>query len=592
LLLITVDTLRPDALGWVGGVNATPHLDRLAREGFALRGAVTSVPLTLPAHVSLLTSRNPPRHGVRDNGQVLSASVPTLAEHLRGRGFRTAAFVSGYPLKALFGLDRGFDVYDDRMPHGREGWVERLAPETTAAALEWIEKAEGPWFVWVHFYDPHDPYTPPREFWGPGERGPYDGEVQFVDHAIGLLLDGVLEPARGQTLTVMTADHGEALGEHRERTHGFFLYDSTVTVPLVFHHPASIGAGASEAPLRLVDVSPTCLDLLGVEPMNGVDGVNASPLVQGDSLNVPPAYLETRLPWIYFGWSPLAAIREERWKLIEAPRAELYDLQTDPDESDNLLDQRKQLVEGLREDLAALSSTELEGEVVVDPEAIAALTALGYVGVGGGVGAPTGDLADPKDRVEERERIMAAEAMLRRGEWAQAAAAFEAVLQQDPDSRAARLRAGTALLRLGSLERAIHHLRRAAELDPNRAEARFALGDALMRVGDPAGAAEQWMEMVRLQPRRVEAWINLGIALLDGGRGHDALEALERAADLEPTEPEARRILAGALVRVAGALAADPVAARALTRARSFDPSVPVDDPRLSPFLVPDSRGP
>jgi len=319
VLLITLDTLRPDALGWVAGRNQTPALDALAREGFRFPGAVAPVPLTLPSHSSLLTGLLPRHHGVRDNGQVLPAAVPTLAERLRQRGYATAGFVSGYPLRSLFGLDRGFDRYEDSLPLGAEGWRERPAPETTALALEWLRTAREPWFLWVHYYDPHDPYTPPRAFWKPGRRGTYDGEVAAVDHAIGSLRAG-LGPAKGSLLTVMTADHGEALGEHGEATHGFFVYDSTLLVPLVFSFPGRVRPGESRSAARLVDVAPTILDLLGLPPLLDTDGVSLAPTLAGRSQDLPAAYLETRQPWIAYGWAPLKAIRFRNFKLIEAPR--------------------------------------------------------------------------------------------------------------------------------------------------------------------------------------------------------------------------------------------------------------------------------
>ena len=266
ILLVTIDTLRPDAVGWVAGRNETPVFDRLAREGFRFRSAVAPVPLTLPSHASILTGLLPLRHGVHDNGQLLPQSFPTLASHLRAQGYRTAAFVSGYPLQRTFGLDRGFTTYDDTLPHGKEGWVERQAHETTAAALSWLKTARAPWFVWVHYYDPHDPYDPPRAFWRPGPRGAYDGEVAAVDNALGQLLQGLDALGAADRLTVVTADHGEGLGEHQEHTHGYFIYDSTLLVPLVFHRPGRIAPGEGD-PARLIDVAPTILAASELPPL-------------------------------------------------------------------------------------------------------------------------------------------------------------------------------------------------------------------------------------------------------------------------------------------------------------------------------------
>ena len=253
VLLISVDTLRPDALGWVAGRNPTPALDALAREGFRFPAAVSPVPLTLPSHVSIMTGLVPRRHGVRDNGQVLGAGPPTLAEALRANGYATAAFVGGFPLRAPFGLDRGFDHYDDALPPGEDAWRERPAPETTAAALSWLRSrttsagpARAPFFLFVHYYDAHDPYTPPARLLGAGPRGAYDGEVRFVDESVGELRRGLHDLRLDRNLlTIFLGDHGEALGQHGEETHGFFVYDATVVVPLLFQFPGRLVPGAS-----------------------------------------------------------------------------------------------------------------------------------------------------------------------------------------------------------------------------------------------------------------------------------------------------------------------------------------------------------
>ncbi len=283
VVLITVDTLRPDALGWVAGRNATPEIDRLAAEGARFPGAISPVPLTLPAHASILTGLEPPRHGLRDNGQVLGPGLATLAEALNARGYRTGAFVSGYPLRALFGLDRGFERYDDGLPLKGQDFGDRPAAETTRAALEWLKGVEGPFFLWLHFYDPHDPYEPPAAFHRPGPRGAYDGEVAAVDAAVGQLRAGLAR--RGEPLlTVLTADHGESLGEHGEDTHGFFVYDSTLRVPLVLHFPGRLTPAAPALAPRLVDVAPTVLDLLGLPPLTALDGRSLRPALEGRRL--------------------------------------------------------------------------------------------------------------------------------------------------------------------------------------------------------------------------------------------------------------------------------------------------------------------
>ena len=584
ILLITIDTLRPDALGWVAGRNSTPAIDRLAREGLRFRSAVSAVPLTGPSHASLLTGLLPRRHGVRDNGQVLSPAIPTLAEQLRRRGYSTAAFVSGYPLQRFLGLDRGFDVYDDALPHGSEGWLERKAGETTAAALAWLRSARRPFFAWVHYYDPHDPYDPPRVFWKPGPRGAYDGEVSYVDDSVGRLREGLGALADGgELLVVLTADHGEGLGDHREKTHGFFVYDSTVVVPLVFRWPGKISPAEKDVPVRLIDIAPTLVDLTGAPRLDGPDGVSLVPLLEGQPQEAAPALIETRLPWIYFGWSPLTAVRDGRFKLIDAPRPELYDLQADPREASSLDARAHPEARRLRQAMERIEQRPPAADSrPADPQILERLRALGYVGAGGGgEGAPPEGLPDPKDRIDDRDRLTEAEQLLRGGSVEAALRIFDDVLAREPENRAATLRSGVALLKLGRIAPAIERLERSVRLDPARAEARFALGDALMRTGRFREAATQWAEMARLQPGRFEAWANLGTALLNDGRGDEAADALRRALAIRPDDPlararhavasgrtiDARRILAAAIAErpeLRATLARDPTLASLL----------------------------
>jgi len=552
ILLITVDTLRGDSLGWVAGRNETPAIDALAREGFALTTVVSPVPLTLPAHTSLLTGLLPRRHGVRDNGQVLGPRPTTLADHLRSQGYATAAFVSGYPLRALFGLDRGFDRYDDTLPVGAEGWLERPAPDTTAAALAWLRGAPRPFFLWVHYYDPHDPYAPPRAFWRPGPRGAYDGEVSYVDHAIGLLRAGAAEAGVGPLLTVFTADHGESLGEHQERAHGFFIYDTTVVVPAIVHFPGRVAAARSDSPARLIDLLPTILDLAGLPPVHGTDGVSLRPLIAGGRPPAEPAYVETRQPWITYGWSPLAAVRHGGWKYVAAPKPELYDLAQDPGETRNLapkMPTRAAELQALlgRFEQAPAGAAERSG----DPQGLESLRALGYVGGAPAGGEPPPGLPDPKDRVADRSALMDAEALLRRGDFASAARRFDEVLARDPGNRFATLRSGVALLKKGDARAAAERLRQAVKLDPEQAETHYALADALTRAGDNAAAVPHWMETVRLQPRRTAAWSNLGTALGRAGRLDAAARAFGEALRLEPDNAVLRGNLGAARYELA-----------------------------------------
>jgi arylsulfatase A-like enzyme/Flp pilus assembly protein TadD len=540
VLLITLDTLRPDALGWVAGGNATPALDRLALEGFRFPSAVSPVPLTFPAHASILTGVLPRRLGIRDNGQTVGPEPPTLTEIFRQQGYATAAFVSGYPLASAFGLDRGFEVYDDRFSAGEGETLERRASETTAAAVSWLASARRPWFLWVHYFDPHYPYEPPRELMRPGRRGAYDGEVAFADRSIGDLLARAEASAGQRLLTVFAGDHGESLGEHGEGTHGFFVYDSTVLVPLVFRLPGVVPPGESHAPARLVDVAPTVVELLGISRLEGADGTSLLPTFRGASQAIPPAYVETYQPWLSYGWSPLKALRQDGWKLIAAPRPELYELAKDPREERNLFDAERERARELEVARRRIESLPPVGaaENTADAEAVAKLRALGYVGAGGGAGEPPPNgLRDPKDARELRDLLTEGDVLLRAGKARRAIPKFDAVLAQDPANRFALLRSGVALLATGDSARAASRLARTVDISPEQPEARSALARALVASGRPAEAIPHAMEAVRLQPRVASAWADLGNALGRTGRIPEAVQAFERAVLLEPQDP-------------------------------------------------------
>lgn len=546
LVLITVDTLRPDSLGWVSGRQATPAIDRLAREGFAFPAAVSPMPLTFPSHAAMLTAMTPRRLGLRDNGRVLGADVTTLADALRRGGYATGAFVSGYPLAAIFGLDRGFDVYDDKLSAGHEeGELERPASSTTAAARAWLRTARPPWFVWVHYYDPHYPYEPPAAFKRPGPRGAYDGEVAFVDSAVADLRRGVEALASGDTLMVFAADHGESLGEHGEGTHGFFIYDSTVAVPLIFHFPRRISPGRSLAPARLLDIAPTALALLGQRPLPEPEGVSLVPTLAGKSQQIPFAYVETYQPWISYGWSPLTAVRQAGWKLIQAPRPELYDLAKDPGEEHNMIDRNSSTAQQLRGLLREMKPGRSPQGPRLDPEVAERLQALGYTGGGGSdVEPPARGLRDPKDGGALRDLMTEADQHLRRGDNRAAVAKFDSVLAQDPENRFALLRSSSGLLRLGDSRGAIPRLKKLVQLNPDQPEAHEAFAVALGRASQHAAAADQWKEVVRLQPRRAQAWSSMGAALGLSGKREQAVKAFAHAVELQPSDP-------GFLVRLA-----------------------------------------
>jgi choline-sulfatase len=569
VLLITIDTLRPDALGWVAGRNATPNLDGLARSGFATARAVASVPLTLPSHVSLFTGLHPHRHGIRDNGMVLGAQPRTLAETFSAAGYATGAVVSGYPLRSMFGLDRGFERYEDAMPlvPGRTQ-AERPAADATAQVLAWLagqkkKDPARPYFLWVHYYDPHLPYQPPARFRPataaspkaaetPGlDRTAYDGEVRAVDHAIGVLLRGLDEIQARPRITTVTADHGESLGEHGEASHGFFVFDATILVPLIVHAPGRIAVSASAASPRLIDLAPSLLELAGLPALAETDGISLAPLLAGRPQDLPTALSETRVPYYGYGWAPLAAARSAEAKWIEAPIPELYDLARDPGETTNLAGGGSAIEVGerLRRELAAeLRKAPLASAgVSEDPEVAAQLRSLGYAGGSSSSAEPGSGLADPKDRIRLKTFLDLAEDSMAAGDIEDGLALFDLVLARDPDNRYALLRSGAALTKIGQHAAARRPLERLLSLDPRHAEARFELADALGQLGRVVDAKAHWLELLAQQPRRAVAWSNLGALELRLGNVGLACPAFERAVALEPGDATLRANLAECL---------------------------------------------
>ena len=534
LLLITVDTLRPDALGWVAGTNTTPHLDRLAGEGIAFADAVSPVPITLPAHTAIMTGLVPKNHGVRDNSQTVPANLITLAEILQGRGYQTGAFVSGFPLAGHFGLSQGFQHYDDHFEGQGDRLLERNAAETTAAALRWAAGATAPWMIWVHYYDPHDPYEPPADLRGRDTLENYHGEVRHVDRAIGRLMAGLSQKQNPSLLTIFAADHGESLGEHGEQTHGFFIYQSTLAVPLVFHFPGRLKPARMRTSPRLVDILPTALELLALPPAGDLDGTSLVPLFHGAATDLP-AVIESQRPWRSYGWAPLRGLRLGEWKLIAAPNPELYHLTRDPGEHHNLVHEERARAKALRDRLKALDGrNSLQAPTVTDPETLAKLRALGYVGAAAADKEPPPGLADPKDRIQAWNRLGEAEAFFKREQYLQAIERYDGVLLDDPRNAFALARSGDAFLALDQTEEAIARLKKAARINPDHGEIRLSLARAFTRAGQPTEAAEQWMELVRLFPLQAESWRNLADNLGLAGRPQQAAEAFRQALALEP----------------------------------------------------------
>jgi arylsulfatase A-like enzyme len=414
LLVITLDTTRADAIGTYGGRAVTPTLDQLASSGVVFEQASTVAPLTLPAHSSLFTALFPPGHQVHGNGQVaLASKFVTLAERLNARGFQTGAFVSSFVLDHAWGLNQGFDVYRD--PDIHPGPIDRESLRSPADrivddALGWLHEVGGRrFFAWMHFFDAHAPAQPPAEFASPNGQDAYVGAVGFIDFQLSRVMTFLDE--RGlldHTVVVVVGDHGESLGEHGEASHGLFVYESVIHVPLIIRAPfANMQGRRVGDPVRIVDVMPTVLDLLGQTAAPATDGKTLVPLMSGAVKELGlEAYSESRYGFDRFGWSPLMAMRQGRFKLILAPRPELYDLASDPHELTNLYRQRAGLATALTRRLQEIEQLPDEHRAAdvpaIDSDTRARLAALGYVtaSLSRSPVDAADRLADPQDRIE------------------------------------------------------------------------------------------------------------------------------------------------------------------------------------------------
>jgi arylsulfatase A-like enzyme len=515
VLLVTIDTLRADHVGCYGAQHArTPVLDTLAASGVRFAAAVSPAPLTLPSHASLMTALDPPGHGVRHNSIHRLAEGPaTLAERMRGAGFASAAFVGALVLDRRFGLDRGFDVYDDRM-QGRSsrlaGFAERPADDVVEAALAWLERAPERFFLWLHVYDPHADHVPPKGFAAAFASRPYDGEIAFVDLQLGRLLDGVRARFGGDGLLVaVTSDHGESLGEHGERTHSYTVYEATQRIPLILQGTGIPRGRVVEAPVGLVDVAPTLLAAVGAPPLPGADGRDLAPLFDGGSPPERALYVETLATWLDYGWSPLVGLRTEGVKYIRAPRPELYDLRADPDELHNIAQASPGLVERLDAELERRLERGVRASETLSLDASdrARLESLGYVVPGpGAAGGPRPDRAagpDPKDEIGLLARVADAQLHGQRGRFRDGLDLLRDI--DSPPTHLSALRAALAY-NAGEYALAASDAARAVAAEPRRADAVLVYGNALEAQGDTAAARVAYERTVALMPRSEEGW--------------------------------------------------------------------------------------
>jgi len=545
VLLITVDTLRADALGSYGRSGAeTPWMDRLAAGGVRFTAAHAHNVVTLPSHANILTGQLPTRHGIRDNsGFRLPETLPTLATLLKDRGYGTAAFVSAFPLDSRFGLARGFDLYDDRLGDAQDlrafRMQERSGRETVAAARRWLAARAGArHFAWVHVYEPHFPYAPPEPLATRFAAQPYQGDVAAADAALGPLLEEAMRE-ESRTLVILTSDHGESLGEHGEATHGIFAYEATLHVPLVLYAPSILSPRVVAAPVRHVDLLPTALDALGIEPPPGLAGVSLLPVADGAGAAPPEeSYFEALSGMLNRGWAPLTGSLRGHAKYVDLPLPELYDLASDPAEAHNLAASEPERLEAMRGLLSRLRADDAgpRRDTAESAETRERLRALGYVS--GEAPERSGgytDADDPKRLIALDRQLEDAIGRYTRGDLAGALAVCEELLRQRPDMPLVAKQLGFLKQQAGDSRGAIAALERAIAIDPGDGDAAALLGSYLTEAGDPDQAVRFLEPLTRGDAPDLDVLNAYGVALASLGRADEALAAFGRVRALDPS---------------------------------------------------------
>jgi arylsulfatase A-like enzyme/Flp pilus assembly protein TadD len=612
VILITLDTVRADRMGFLGSKRGlTPNLDRLARQSVVFTRAYSQVPLTAPSHATILTGTYPQFNQVSDFQIPLAQELPYAPEILRTHGYHTAAFVGAIILDptARFapGFDRGFDTYDAGFHTWHSGedryrTTERRGGEVVAHALAWLSQhRQGLFFMWIHLYDPHHPYDPPEPYKSKYASAPYDGEIAYTDSAVGKFLSQLR--ARGlydNSVIAVMADHGEALGEHGEDTHGIFLYDETIHVPLVIKLPSAASARKApakaapagkriESPVELVDVLPTILQAVKIP---------VPPEVQGESLlgmlmpkpapaegaeaiasSSPgrPAYAETDYPHRAYGWSSLRALRTGKYLYIKAPRQELYDQSADPKAEHDLSSASTAVTGTLAVQLDAFrqktSSSREAPTSVADPEAQEKLAALGYVASNGNVSSSGSkdSGADPKDKIEVVSLTNQANFLMEDQRYQEAVPVLKRLIAAEPEASRPYVQLGQCLILLKDFPKAVPELRKIVASRPDLTVSHFQLGMALLASEDIAGAVPELEIVVARDPRWERARLMLATAYLQTDRVPDAVKQCEKVLEFNPNHYPTNLLLGRVLLLSGDAEAALPK----LIKAAALQPEAP-----------------
>ena len=556
VILVSIDTLRADRVSSYGSTRVdTPHIDRLAEEGVRFANAASTVPFTLPAHSSIMTGTYPPYHGVRENvGYTLDESLTTVAAELSRAGWTTAGFVSAFVLDSRWGIANGFDFYFDEFDQQEDranlASVQREGAETIEAAVEWIDsRPEEPFFLWLHLYDPHDPYTPPEPFKSQ-YRHPYDGEVAYTDSLIGQFRQELED--RGlmdSSLLILTADHGEGLGQHQEGFHGFFIYDSTVRVPLIIRAPfGRLDGRVVDEAVSHVDLLPTILEATGQAVPEQAQGSSLLSLMLGQQSNGAVerlVYSESLYPLLHYGWAPLRSIRSEHFKFIDAPQPELYEISDDAAEQHNaLLDDRRKSRE-LKDALDTLTTSIEIGGVAsrpadLDEETMRQLQALGYVAGRGSLGSEDladHERADPKDRIKLHQLVMAAQSDVGAEDFDKAEVKLLKALETDATLLDARQMLGTISLQRGDFDEATQHFQVALAQMPDHTPSILGLATAYRRLDRDDEALLGFQRVLELEPTDSNAALGAADVLVAQERSLEAIAVLETATSHERPAP-------------------------------------------------------
>jgi len=551
VLLITLDTTRADRLGSYGYAPAsTPNLDFLAANGVRFANAYCQVPLTCPSHCSILTGTTPLYHQVRNNGAYyLAPELQTLAEALKDRDLKTAAFVSSFTVDSRFGLDQGFDVYEDQFAPGQAFKAlnsEKRAEDVFAPFADWLdENRASQFFSWVHFFDPHIPYDPPSPYREQFPGDPYDGEIAYMDSFIGRILDKLGEYAiLDRTLIVVAGDHGEAFGEKQERGHGIFIYEGSMKVPLIFYATNHLPQGeVVDARVRLIDVMPSILDMLDVPPVESVQGTSLLPYMTGKDKRDLATYMESFFPRENYGWSELVGLIDGPWKYIKAPREELYNIDQDPLEETNLIQQERKVVQEKKEQLAEFiknSTAPLVTEKrAMSDEEIQRLRSLGYISFAGGT--PKGELPDPKDRIEELLLIQEGESFEREQRFQDAEGIYEKLLALRPDVPTSYVNVALMKARQEKMDEAIQILEQGVERMPDSEVLLSRLGHTYMVAGRVKKALDTFDRILKGNPRYFDALMATAWMLDLIGQKEDAQGYYRKTLEVEPENKFARK---------------------------------------------------